>query len=362
MGRYDKDRFQKELAIRYCLARGVVPFLEVVVRSASELSDSIEVLTDLDVVGVEAVSDGDLRRTIFDCKTTSKMSSVNRAFWAAGVKAYTGCDDAYVILRGRAVHNHRISALEIDVDLHDEESFIDLGRTVDAGFPADNCYQASIERWNIVYDCYSKNTWSDVLFDVARNVAPITQEPWSTFRRVLADLRIVRGHVDPARNDHVAIFFDILASTFVLWATLGRDIRRFYEPTMDKQEFQKVLTYYLWGGKESYVIRQQIRERYGFVNDVGSAISFPAWDSLLSFCGLIVSAPQCILECAFVCRELSIKLACHSNAEFDIRLSECVKDNTRIRQFSVALSEYLVAAGGLPKDLAQRTQDIVFKL
>jgi hypothetical protein len=140
MGKYDKDRFQKELAVRYCIARDMVPFLEVLVRSVSDLSDTSEVLTDLDVVGIEAVGDGGLRRTIFDCKSSGKMSAVNRAFWAAGVKAYTDCDDVQVILKTRAVNNHRLSALTMDVDLHDEESFKALGKSIDAAFPADHCY------------------------------------------------------------------------------------------------------------------------------------------------------------------------------------------------------------------------------
>jgi hypothetical protein len=137
MGKYDKDHFQKELAVRFCLARGTVPFVEVVVQSTSDLSDSVEVLTDLDVVGIEAIGDGSLRRTIFDCKTAgNKMSSINRAFWAAGVKEYTRCNEAYVMLQRRAVHNHRISALAMNVDLHDEQSFKDLGKTLDEAFPA----------------------------------------------------------------------------------------------------------------------------------------------------------------------------------------------------------------------------------
>src|ERR1700749_1986464 len=98
MGIYDKDRFQKELAVRFCLARGGVPFVEVVVRSSVDRSDSVEVLTDLDVLGIESIWDGGLRRTIFDCKTANKLSSINRTFWAAGVKEYTHCNEAYVIL------------------------------------------------------------------------------------------------------------------------------------------------------------------------------------------------------------------------------------------------------------------------
>ena len=154
-----------------------------------------------------------------------------------------------------------LSALAIDVDLHDEHSFKDLGRTFDEAFPADDCYQSAISRWNVVFDCYVKNGWSENLFDLSRNVVPLSHAPWSTFRRILAQLRTVRGHVDPTKDPHLAIFFDVAASAFVLWAAMGRDIRRFYEPSMNKAAFETVLRYYLWGGKESHNIRQQMRER-----------------------------------------------------------------------------------------------------
>lgn len=315
-------------------------------------------LTDLDVVGIEATADGGLRRTIFDCKTGNKMSSINRAFWAAGVKEYTHCNEAYVILKGKAVHNHRISALAINVDLHDEQSFKDLGKTLDEAFPADDCYQAALSRWNAVYDAYTKNGWSEPLFDLARNVVPLTQTPWSTFRKILAELRAIRGNFDPAKDEHLAIFFDVLSSTFVLWAAMGRDIRRFYEPSMDKSAFQAVLRYYVWGGKESYNIRQQMRDRAATEN--GAAVELPSWDALVAFAGLIVAAPQSILECAHVCREVSIRAAAGLNPGFDKQLSHRLKSSTRIRQFSAALGDYLVTAGGLPKDLAQRAQGVLF--
>jgi hypothetical protein len=118
----------------------------------------------------------------------------------------------------------------------------------------------------VVFDCCTKNAWSENLFDLSRNVAPLSHAPWSTFRRILAELRAVRGQVDPAKDAHLAIFFDVLASTFVLWAAMGRDIRRFYEPSMSKAAFENVLRYYLWGGKESYDIRQQMRERAAIEN------------------------------------------------------------------------------------------------
>ena len=341
MGRYDKDRYQKELAVRYCLARGIIPFLEVIVKNVADLSDSVERLTDIDVLGLEAIGDGSIRRTIFDCKTI-KTSPINRAFWAAGVKEYTRCSEAFVLLKGKAVHNHRISALQMGVDLHDEASFVNLGQTLDAAFPADDCYHATISRWNAVFDCYANNKWSEGLFDLARNIVPLSSAPWSTFRKILVELRALKGEFDPGKKEHLAVFLDVLASCFVLWAAMGRDIRRLYEPSMSKKNFETVLKYYIWGGKETYHIRQQMRDR---VADNGNPIELPAWDLLVAFAGLIISAPQSILECAFVCRELSIRAVVGKNDDFDKRIAECHKASARIRQYSASLSEYLVVGG-----------------
>ena len=337
MGKYDKDRFQKELCLRYCLARGLVPFLEVVVKSTADLSESVEVLTDLDVVGIGLTGGGGQYRILFDCKTLNKTSSINRAFWAAGVKEYTRCDEAYVLLKNKAVHNHRISALSINVDLHDEESFKDLGRTLNAAFPASENYQSDIDRWNELSDCYEKNTWSAPIFDLVRNVAPLSLTPWSAFRRLIAELRGVRGIFDPGKVHHVAIFFDALASAFVLWAAMARDVRRLYEPTMGKESFERNLRYYIWGGKDSYVIRQQMKDRS--VTEATGTVELPSWNLLVGFAGLIIGSPQSVLDCAIVCRELALRIASTPNADFDRRLSDYVAIRPRVRQFTTGLPD-----------------------
>jgi hypothetical protein len=358
VGKYDKDRFQKELAIRYCIARGLMPFLEVVVRSSADVSEYIEVLTDLDVVGIGSTGDGRIHRALFDCKTTNKLSSINRAFWAAGVKEYTGCDEAYVLLKNKAVHNHRISALTINVDLHDEESFKDLGRTFAPSFPASQSYQSDIARWNNAFDCYQSNPWSESLFDLARNMTPLSRAPWSVFRRIVAGLRSARGNFDPSKEKHLAIFFDVLASSFVLWAAMARDVRRFYEPTMDKASFEKTLRYYVWGGKESYDIRQQMRT----ATEHSGNVELPAWSLLVAFAGLVIPAPQDVLECVHVCRELSLRVASGGNEEYDQNLARFVKLRPRVRQFAASLSEYLISAGTLPTEFSTNVRSMLFKL
>ncbi|MGJ4971017.1 hypothetical protein ACQR1N_20340 [Bradyrhizobium sp. HKCCYLRH1073] len=356
MARSDKDRFLKELAIRLALTRGMAPVPEVAVPSLSDLSDSVEVLTDLDVLGVQSGVDGVLRRTIFDCKSSTKMSPINRAFWAAGVREYARCDEAFVILGNPAVVNHRLSALSISVDLHDEKSFKELGRTIDVAFPADNCYQSSIDRWFDLADRFSANSWAALLLDLSRNTAPLSQAPWSTFRKILAELRKTKGHFDPTKDAHVAIFLDVLASTFILWTAMGRDIRRFYNPSMDKTAFETVLRFYLWGGKETYQIRHQLHEKAN--KEVVSPLELPNWSEIVLFASLVVGAPQNIFDCSLTCRELAIRSANKPNADFDKALQGRFKSNSRIRQFSLALSDTLVSAGGLPTDMKKRVQEL----
>jgi len=351
MGKFDKDRFQKEMAIRYCLARGLSPALEVLVPSASDLSDTVEVLTDIDVLGLEFIADGGFRRTVFDCKTGNKMSPSSRAFWAAGLSSYMGCDDAVIILKQRAVYNHRISALRIGVDLHDDLSFDDLGKTFDLEFAKDKYYQSSVDRWNAVYDIYQKDGWSENLYNIGRNAAPVSREPWRVFRRLVAELRSVKGQFDPEKDRHVVIFLDTLAGAFVLWASLGRDIRRFFDPKMTKVEFETALRYYIWGGKESFQIRQEMRQR---AEANGTVQEFPAWDRFVALAGVVITAPQDLFRCVNICRDIAIRLACGRDPDHEKRLSQAIVASNRARQFIMGLTDYLIAASGLPKDLSAR--------
>ena len=348
MGKLDKDRFQKELALRYCLARGMVPFLEVIAPSASNLSDSVEVLTDLDVVGVEADSDGVQRYVFFDCKSSARMSAVNRAFWAAGLKNYVGYDRAYVILKARPVTNHRLSALVCNVDLHDENSFKDLGRRIDEAFPSDRHYQSSIDRWQLVAQAYEKNQWSKDTRTVVRSQVPLSSTPWITFRHVIAELLRTKGHYDPNKKEHVAIYADVLSSAMVLWGALAKDISRFFEAKMGRESFEQVLRYYLWGGKEGYETRQQVAKLAG-----KKTTDVPEWPKLVNFAGLTVAAPKCLLSCAHAYRELSIRTVTNRVAEFDMALSNGFKKDKRVRQFMLGMNDYLIGASELPRDLGK---------
>jgi hypothetical protein len=114
------------------------------------------------------------------------------------------------------------------------------------------------------------------------------------------------------------------------------------------------------GGRETYQIRQQLHEKINKENP--SAIELPKWDEIVLFASVVVGAPQNIFECSLVCRELAIRCATVANADFDKALQGRLKSNSRVRQFGLALSDTLVAAGGLPSDMSKRIQDLFSSL
>ena len=136
--------------------------------------------------------------------------------------------------------------------------------------------------------------WSEALFLTARNTAPLSVQPWRVFRKMVAELRSARGQFDPAKDGHIAIFLDVMAAIFILWSSIGRDIRRIYDPKMTKAEFERALLYYIWGGKESYQIRQELRQK---TDTSGTAQDFPSWEKLVAFAGLVIAGPHELFGC-----------------------------------------------------------------
>lgn len=355
MAKLDKDRYLKELAVQYCLLKGMLPYPEVAVSTTSELSDTVEVVTDIDVLGVGLSAFGGLYRTIFDCKS-GKMSGISRALWANGLVNYTGCDDAVVLLKASAPYNHRVSALHLNVHLHDEVSFREIGSLVDPSFPDATHYQSALARWDFLNDAYSTNMWAANLRESTSSLVPLTGTPWNAFRRLLADARAVKGEFDPAKAKHAAIFLDTLSAFFLLWTAMGRDVRQIYDPAMGSSKFENALRYYLWGGKESYRIRQQIKESFAPAGE-SSISDLPAWAKLVQFAGLVIQEPNATFSCAVECRELALRIMGGPEKALDSAMKARVISSPRILQYVLTLADYVAIATGIPREFSRMVQD-----
>ena len=143
-----KDKAQKRLAAKVCGAQGVVPFLEVAVRSLAGLEDRPVDITDIDVLGLGMGRAGAVQRLLFDCKTTLKLSAINRALWVAGLKQLVAADRAYIIQTKEAPYSHKLVANGLNVSIHSEETFVRYAESIAIDFARDITYLDNLDIWD----------------------------------------------------------------------------------------------------------------------------------------------------------------------------------------------------------------------
>lgn len=358
MNKNDKDRFYKQLAIRFCISEGHLPCPEVVVYSPSDLTDTPEHLTDLDVLGLEALDDGRIRRTLFDCKT-GKMSAINRALWARGLMEMSAIDHSVVILNKSPVENHRLAATAINVDLHSESTFSELAALSNPAFDKDTNYQSNVERWQKLQSAYEKYSWTQPLFVCVKHLVPVTESPAKSFRRLVGEIRQSRGEFDPGKVEHRAILYDATAAFLILWCSIARDVRRIFRTNMSNTKFLEMLRFYLWGGREAYGIRRELAKK---LDKSAPDPELPEWGKLEKFASHAISYPKVLLKAAFICRELALRELSGQDVDMDAEITRQLKGDGRLTQVLLSALDYITSSGRYPREAYDDAQETIADL
>lgn len=352
MSKLDKDVHQKEMAIRYCLVNDMVPFLEVNIQNYRELSDVSTLITDIDVLGVKIESSGRLNKVIFDCKTLGKTSPINRAFWASGLMQFTGCSEAFIILRKKASEAHRLSARQIGVHLFDERQFGNYAESCSLDFSSDYCYSTSVMNWIDLYLSASGNSKLEQFVAFINNDLPAEKDVTKAFRKFLVGLEKVKGELDPDKNKHKAIFNYSLSIFMYLMAKIIHDFRAVIDYEVSESDYGKLMKYYIWGGRDSFFLKNKMTEIYS--NSTNSSVApepeIKSWLSYLELSRKFLDSPRDIQKCVLPIREISFMNIAQRTNEKDKFTSIYVSNNKRVRQFSSSAARYLVDAVKLPKE------------
>lgn len=353
MAATDKDLQQKRKAIQFCVASGLVPYYEVNITNVKDLTDKAELLTDVDVLGL-GMDRSRATRTIFDCKTT-KTSPINRAFWAAGLKQYLEADQAYVILKRSASEAHKISARTLGVHLFDESVFDAYAFALNPAYKSDDTYLAAMDRWHGLHECLRANTVIEKLGDYLRHVVPLDTDAPKLVRGILANLRHARGELDPAKSDHLALYNYTVFSFSIAMSTVVRDIFEVFDPKQSKEVFERFLRDYVWGGRESYLLRKKLREVMAAKNEqVSAEFELHAWSEFLELVRMLVDSPESVFLCCGPLLGSSLRHFGAPEATMDSDLKRRLSVNNRQRQFAFRLSAYLIAACDLPQEFDDR--------
>ena len=362
-----KDRGQKRLAARYCAVQGVVPFVEVIVRSTASVDDSPVNITDIDVLGVEIGHFGQTRRIMFDCKTAHKQSGINRALWASGLRQLVGAENGFVVQTKSVPNTHRLAASTMGINIHTEDSFRRYATSLSAEFLKETTYLDDMDEWDALFGAATANAaLSDLTFFVTTQAALELSGP-KGIRLGLSFLIRASGELDPGKKLH-QMLFGCAVSAFLLHIAMAvavlKDVFNF---GMAFNEFELRLRYFLWEGRENYELRSKLRralsERTAGAGDHAGNFDLPEWGKLVGMVRSYLDAPEALAKLPLLVKELAFRSAAPTlKPDADRRIAELLSSNNRARQFIFSATAYLIKATGLPREFQRDLESAVNSL
>lgn len=357
-----KDTAQKQKAIRFCVATGVVPYLEVVVRYVAEISPVEADISDIDVLGIRPASFRPSQRIIFDCKTQNKIGAIGRALWAAGLMRLVGADEAYVILNKAAPEGHRLAANEIGVRLTSEALFDNLGRLASPDYVEGSTYLDAIATWEAVQAVGRNNKNLGPLVEFLAQAGPLGQDSVAGFRALLSRLRKAEGEFDASKNAHRTLWGLVVCEAMRLLAEMAVEFHSVFDPAMGREQFETLLRNFVWGGRESYQLRQKLHShvRSAKNGDESAQLELPNWDRFLELMRALMDAPHLASSGILAAKDLSFREMAPSPLEdADKRIRLEFSSTTRARQFLIATNKYLSSLSVHMKDCGERFSAIL---
>lgn len=350
-----KDAQQKLKAVRYCVALGLVPHMEVVVRFLGDTSDSPCDLTDIDVLGIMPGAEAPSLRVIFDCKTLNKMSPINRAFWAKGLMTVTHSSEAFVILSKPAIEAHRLAGNSFGVRLFSEKLFDTFATSASPDYLVPNSYLENIDCWAKLTVIRKNFPALEDLLAFLNSTALLQLNGAQGIRTLMAHMKHAAGELDPSKDLHRAVFKLALAQFSMFVNEMVRDFHNIFDPQSDRGQFERTLRYYIWGGKENYDLRQRLNSALKAARGVTETepFEFPGWDRFVDYFRGCLDSPLSLSATCLPVKDMAFRELLSPVADIDRRLAARLRANNRVRQFSLAAAAYFADASKLPREFRE---------
>jgi hypothetical protein len=348
----NKDILQKQKAVRYCVAAGYVPYMETLVRYQPDVASSVSDISDVDVLGVKPASEIRSRKVVFDCKTLSKVSAVNRALWAAGLCKLIGADEAFVILNKAAPEGHRLAANQIGVRLFSEKLFDNFAGSASPDYLDGITYLDNPDAWKVVFELGTNQAQLAPLIFFLLNDAPLERSATVGLRTLLAKLKGAEGEFDAKKPAHLSVYGLVLAQILVFLAEMAYEFHNVFDPAMEKNHFSSMLENYVWGGREGFALRQKLHSALnaGKSQEDPQVFSLPGWEKFYELMRMMLDAPSLVGTAVLPVKEIAISHLCAPLALANANIDQRLGANKRARQFAMQTNRYLGSLSRLLKD------------
>jgi len=171
-------------------------------------------------------------------------------------------------------------------------------------------------------------------------------------RSLMAKFKKISPELDPTKDIHRVLFKLTLVQFCLYMSEMVRDFHNIFNPEMDRTEFEKIIRYYVWGGKESYEIRQRLKAAIQSAKGITEAepFEFPAWERFVELFRGFLDSPLLLGSVCLPLKDSAFRELSTTTADLDRRLSLRMGANNRVRQFILAAASYLIEATQLPRD------------
>ncbi len=350
------DRRQKQAALAYVISKGWFPQIELIIQPPRSANRKPYEITDIDVYGAAPDELSGYRSIVFDCKGGRQASAVTRAMWLKGLMTYLDAEWGICVLADQKMipSDHREAAGELGVSLMTLSEFDVFAQATDGSSEMPISHLANIDHWGTYIKIGEKYPQLQAAVDFSRGKYWALASGGDAVRHSITLLRQLRGELDPAKREHLVAFGDVLALFLFGLAKVGHRLFRAYLQPASRNELDAVLLPYMYGGRESYSLVEQLTlliERRPRLHGQAE-IAFPEWDSFLQLTRSLLDAPMQALAAPLLAREVAWSFF-ESSPGFEFA-QMLARSKRQTGKFCLQAAKYLGTAAKLPPEFADQ--------
>lgn len=359
-----KDRDQKKKALQYCVSKRWFPQLEVDVQPVRALARRSALMTDIDVLAAMPDDFGGFRQVVIDCKTLSRESPVNRSLWLRGVLERMGADFGICVLSKRSIEvDHKLMASRLGVVLLAEDEFDIFARATSEQYDAATGHTGSIVAWERFVAMKDKYPALTRAVEFGRSGYWMHGEAGEVCRKTIASLQEVRGELDPAKPEHLALVADFTALFARTLALLSSYLFRAYLHPKTQHDLEEAAKVLLYGGRDAYEHRNQLyrllKEKTIAEGAIGD-LALPEWSRFVQLVRQLLDAPPAVACAPLILRELAFAQVLGS-ADLEFARTLCT-ESAQAGRFCVLILSYFVKAARLPTEFSSQLEALLLGL
>ena len=188
-------------------------------------------------------------------------------------------------------------------------------------------------------------------------------DPAEACRKTLATIHEIRAELDPAKNDHIALAFDLASLFSRALAVMCAYIFNTYLHPKQQAELEEAVRVMLYGGREAYEHRNQLyrmlKESKG--SEIGdSDLTLPEWKPFIQLVRQVLDAPIEAAHTPLILREVAFKYL--ATSEDNKYAKELCARSPQAGRFAVLSVGYLFKAAKLPSEFLDKAESTLLPL